>query len=110
MSKLTDKIDRHLDAKPEKAKQPKQAKLPGFSTAQMERLEAAIETYQGAKDRLDAAVATHKEAVDEATLALIEVMRDLKQKTIFIEGVEVSVLDLVKVKVKGRKTARRDAE
>ena len=111
MSQLTDDVDRHLDAAPEKpGKRPKQAKLPGFSSAQLEKLEAAIETYQGAKDRLDAAVAQHKEALQEATEELVDVMRELKKKTIFIEGVEVSVFDLVKLKVKGRKSPKRAGE
>ena len=95
-------------AKLEKALLPRQPKLPGFSSAQLEELETAIEAYQGANDRLDAATAAHKPDLDEATVALISLMQTLKKKTIFIEGVEVSVLDITKLKVKGRKQAKRE--
>lgn len=101
-------VGRHPGAR--KTKAPKQAKLPGFSSQQLELLEAAIETYQGVKDRMDAAVAAHKEALQEATEELVQVMHDLKQKTIFFNGIEVSVFDLVKLKVKGRKAPKRAGE
>ena len=79
MSNLIDDVDRHLGIKP--GRKPAQAKLPGFSNAQLEELEAAIEAYQGAKDRLDAAVAAHKPDLDEATLGLIAVMPMLGHAT-----------------------------
>lgn len=113
MSDLVEDVDRHLGIqKPgRKPKAPKQAKLPGFSSQQLETLEAAIEAYQATKDRMDAAVAQHKEALQEATEELVQVMHDLKRKTVFLEGIEVSVFDLVKLKVKGRKSPKsRDGE
>ena len=87
---------------------PKQAKLPGFTEAQHDEIEAAIDGYQGAKDRLDAANVPLKEDVLRATEALVDVMRKYKRKDIIIEGRQVTVLDLVKIKVKGRRTAKRE--
>lgn len=106
-SDMIEDVDRHLGIETKKPRRPRQAKLPGFSSEQIEKLEAAVEAYQGAKDRMDAAVAAHREALNEATLELIQVMHELKKKTLYVEGVEISVLDLVKVRVKGRKAPKR---
>lgn len=106
MSDLIDDVDRHLGIKPAK---PKQAKLPGFSTAQLEEIDEAIEAYSKAKEALDAATASAKIDLDRATEELILTMRKFKRTQIVLEGRLVQIFDLVKVKVTGRKIRKDEA-
>jgi hypothetical protein len=85
----------------------KQQKLQGFSDAQLEEIDEAIEGYSRAEDALKAANVQLKNDVANATEALVEVMRKYKRTQIVLEGRLVQIFDLVKVKVTGRK-ARKD--